>query len=263
MGIGDELMAAGEARALYARTGKPVRIRRQPGGPFRWFDVWDNVPYIAREDDPRPFSVHCAKDAEGRRSYIEGKTDERWTWRRYAPQPAEIVFSEAERSFGRQAAGCVFIEPNNKASGSPNKNWGWERWQALVDLAPAIDWLQPGAAGTPGLRGVRRIETGSFRLAAALLEQSRAAVLPDGGLYHAAAAVGTPAIVIRGGFAAPWVSGYAAQRNLYIDDPAFPLGCGMRRPCKHCMRAMAAITPELVAKELEELLEKLPGTLAA
>jgi hypothetical protein len=263
VGIGDELMAAGEARALHGRTSLPVKIRKQPEKDVRWWDIWDGLPYIARQDDARKCVEMAGKDGAGHRPYIARKSETQWIWKRYTPLPAEIAFTQAELAFGGQAASAILIEPHIKQSGSPNKNWGWARWQALVDLRPEWPWLQVGPAGVASLRGVLRIETPSFRLAAALLAQARAAVLPDGGLYHAAAAVGTPAIVIRGGFASPAVTGYATQRNLFVEDPAYPLGCGMRIRCEHCLRAMAAITPARVAAELEDLLEKLPRPVPA
>ena len=78
-----------------------------------------------------------------------------------------------------------------------------------------------------------------------MLSQSRLAVLPEGGLHHAAAASGTPSIVIFGGFISPRQTGYLHQSNLFTGgDP-----CGMRHRCSHCKRAMDRIT-------VEEVLEK-------
>lgn len=252
MGIGDEIITAGRAREHYQRTGRKVKIVRQ-AVRTKWFDVWDNLPYILREGSEERHDILRAKDKEGLRPYCAGKLGEQWIWQPYAPPVAEIRFTAAELEFGRAAAGAVLLEPNIKRDASPNKDWGWGRWQQLVDSAPWIPWLQAGPAGTSFLNNVRRIETATFRQAAALLGACKAAVLPEGGLHHAAAALGVPAVVLFGGYISPAVTGYAGQTALFIESKDWPLGCGMRRPCRHCAQSMAAITPEAVLGALEKL----------
>lgn len=263
MGAGDELMAAGIARAHHRATGRPVKIRMRPGSRVRWHEAWNGLPYLLREDDARPHDVQYARDERDLRPYIAGKTDERWTWRRYTPLPAELAFTAEERAFWQHAANAIVIEPNTKQGASPNKDWGRARWQALVDLRPDLPWLQLGPYGTRLLRGVRHLATPSFRHAAAALVTARAAVLPEGGLHHAAAAVGTPAVVLHGGFIAPQVTGYAGQRALFRATPEWPLGCGSRVPCAHCAAIWNDITPGQVLAALGGILEEPSRPLAA
>lgn len=255
MGIGDEIMAAGMARAHFEKTRRRVRLIRQAGRD-RWQDVWNNLPWLMQPGETGPCDTLYAKDTMGLRPYIATKSDRQWIWREYQPTASAFVFTDAEWQASRPADGAVVIEPNLKGGASPNKDWGRARWQQLVRLAPDLDWVQLGPAGVPLLKGVRHIETRSFRLAAAMLKRSRAAVLTEGGLHHAAAATSTPAVVIFGGFISPAVTGYATHRNLFTGGAGHPLGCGMRMPCGHCARAMAAITPEQVLAALQDILHE-------
>ena len=52
-----------------------------------------------------------------------------------------------------------------------------------------------------------------------MLSGARAAVLHEGGLHHAAAALGMPAVVLFGGMISPRNTGYDVHVNLAIDDP--------------------------------------------
>jgi len=256
-------MAAGTARVHYERTGRPVRMMRQSVRE-KWFDIWDGLPYLLRADEKKqPHDVLYAKDQDGLRPYIAAKMDVRWVWRAYGPSPAELRFTAEEREFAAAAAGAVILEPHIKLGASPNKDWGWARWKALIELRPDIDWLQLGPGEVRAIKGARRLVTRTFRQAAAALAASRAAVLPEGALHHAAAAVGTPAVVIFGGFIGPAVTGYPDQRNLFVQTPKWPLGCGMRQACAHCAEAMEAITPLRVARELEAALEADRRSVAA
>ena len=76
-------------------------------------------------------------------------------------------------------------------------------------------WVQLGAGGIRVLEGVRPIETADFRAACAALAGARAAVLPEGGLHHAAAALDIPAVVIFGAMTSPANTGYASHVNLF------------------------------------------------
>jgi len=65
----------------------------------------------------------------------------------------------------------------------------------------------------------------------------------EGGLHHAAAALGRPAVVIFGHFIDPEVTGYHGHKNLRGGAVGM---CGSWSSCPECVRAMEAITPEVV-----------------
>ena len=143
----------------------------------------------------------------------------------------------------------MILEPRLKPAASPNKDWGWQRW---AELARRLDRhglrvAQFGGPSTRPLPGAEVIACASFREACAVLSRARLAVLPEGGLHHAAAALGTPAIVIFGGFISPRQTGYLHQLNLFTGGAP----CGMRKRCRHCEQAMRRIeVDEVVARSL-------------
>lgn len=137
----------------------------------------------------------------------------------------------------------VVIEPNIKGGASPAKIW--PHYQAVVNALPDIEFRQP-SYGRQILQGVKAVPT-SLRQAALLIAGARAVLLPDGCLQHVAAAVGTPGVVIFGGFAPRECLGYPIHRTL--GDGAF----GFRKDRRESRAAMEAIRPEQVVRELKEI----------
>ena len=254
MGWGDELMVTGQARERQARDPRRVRVVYERP---RWHPAWDHNPRIARLDETGDFQELVARDGY-LRPYIARKEGDRWTWRAWGPPRGELYFTPDELDFGAQHAGHIIVEPNLKNGAPVAKQWGWVRWNKLAWLMNkrGIRLAQLGDPTAPRLDRVEVIRTPTMRHAAAVLARAAAAVLPEGGLHHVAAAVGTPAVVIFGGYIAPAVTGYADQVNLFPPDARWPLGCGSRHRCEHCAAAMVSIAPEAVAKELEKLLER-------
>ena len=272
MGVGDELMCSGEARALRRRDPRPVAVRDRYGA-LRWHALWDGVDGMAR-----PEQVQAGLDCQflvngpGARPYIDyaetkqiaaaaGVKGERkaprWAWKPYRPESGTVALTEQEKlraALARPAGPFVAVEPNIKET-TPNKAWGVERYQAVVDALPGVGFVQMGS-GPNVLSRVHRVETPSFRDAVSLLALAAAYVGPEGGLHHAAAAVDVPAVVIFGGFISPDVTGYSGHVNLFAGEG---LGCGNRNPCACCAEAMARITPERVAFELFEVLRQHGG----
>jgi hypothetical protein len=250
MGLGDHLIASGRARKLHQETGLPVLIVGRHNTRY-WSDLWDGVPYIIRRPAGRRYTTMI--DGSGVRAYIAGKSAERWTWRPFVPTPAQIVFTPAELAFAEPYRGMVMVEPNVKAIGHSNKAWFWDRWQAAVAALPEARFVQcvPGP-GTSHLAGPSaHIITPTFRHACAVLSVCKAFVGTEGGLMHAAAAVGTPAVILWSEFISPDITGYAMHRNIRHAGKA----CGMRTDCSGCRASMEAITVEEVVHNLQEILK--------
>ena len=272
MGIGDEIMVTGEVIRAQKREPRlacprPVVVLDRHRRP-RWHPIWDGNERIARV---RSADTRIIINGPGCRPYIDyaamkrwaaerglrwGAKDKRipWQWAAsYQATPGEIVFGLEEARWAVDHAPArpfVVVEPGLKPGAPVNKDWGRARWQALVAERRDLCWVQLGPLGTRTLEGVMLIETGDFRLAAALLASAAAFVGTDGALHHAAAALGVRAVVIWGGYTHPRNLGYAAHVNLHGGgDP-----CGARLPCDHCRNAMAAITPEQAAAALDRVL---------
>lgn len=236
-------MATAQVKQLNERTGRQVVVVNTLMKP-QWHEVFENNPRIARSFGRG--TVHVI-NASGVRPYIVSKGAERWTWKRWDIRPGEIYLSAAEKAFAAPHAGHVLIEPNTKVDGS-NKSWLWHRWQELVDRGGS--YIQVGAAGARRLDGVRFVETANFRQACAVLAASRAFVGTEGGLHHAAAALGVPAVVLFSEFISPDITGYPTQRNLRHAGKA----CGARYACAGCRVSMQAITVDEVESNLKDIL---------
>lgn len=249
MGWGDELITTSFVKRAYEKTGKLVVVGN--GVPI-WNPMFENNPKISRVEYPNCPWVRTVK---GNRHYVDwGQTNaSRVVFKEDARvEPGEIFFSPHELSLF-SVSDFVYIEPNIKGSYGRNKDWGFDRWQAVVDRLPHVRWIQP-----PGkrLRGVDQINTRTFREACALLSRALFFVGTDGGLHHAAAALGKRAVVVWGGFAPPKVLGYDFHINLHSGVRH----CGSVRACDHCRRAMDAISVEMVVDAIEECLRDLsPG----
>lgn len=241
------MMVTGEVKRAQARDPRPVVILDRHGNP-RSHALFDYNPRITYH---RASANQEIVNGSSVRPYIAGKTDQRWTWKPYRPEPGELYFTESEHLLGQQYQGYVVLEPNVKERDGRNKDWGWDRWLALLPLLKVLPLAQVGPPGTPLLPGVTHLITHSFRGACAVLSHARGFVGTEGGLHHAAAALGLPAVVIFGGFISPAVTGYDSHRNLFTGEG---LGCGTRQTCPHCRDAMNKITPEIVAKNLREII---------
>jgi len=257
MGIGDELLAAGEAQRIRAQTGNRVRIIDQDGRA-RWHSLWDGNDAILQPEEARLIPHVTLPNYRGHRQHILEHSRQRFVFNpTFRATPARITLTEPERAFARAYSGAIIIEPNVKAN-APNKQWGLDRWRDLVDLlhGVGIHPVQLGPRSVPVITGAMHVVTETIREAAAVMSVASAAVLPEGGLHHIAAAVRLRAVVIFGGFIDPRITGYAMHRNLFTAQEA----CGNRRPCEHCRAAMEKIEPRDVLRELQDvMLQRRPA----
>jgi Glycosyltransferase family 9 (heptosyltransferase) len=244
MGIGDDIMATGLARGL-ADKGQRAAFgdgKRLIWGPFSE-EAFRHNPNIARAvTDPGLVWIDYHK---GNRWYNKAGNG-RWIWNyEFAPTPGEFYFDNIEKQFAMVRTNSVLLEPNVPwhKSVAPNKDWGHEKWQALADKLIADRLLVCQTSyGKKRLERVHVVPISTFRSMAAALSGFDVVVTPEGGMHHAAAAVGTPAVVLFGGFIPPQVTGYPFHSNLTGGATA----CGSWRECPHCRAAMAAISVEEV-----------------
>lgn len=256
MGWGDELMAAGQAREIHERTGRMVQIIDR-NGYTRRHEAWNGNPHIVQAGQFIAGQVEQLRNGPGYRPYIKAKHTTHWEWMEFSPARADLILSEEELRCAdllrkqHDLTRFVLIEPNLKAKASPNKYWGTERWVALTARMreEGIRPIQIGPAGTRVIPGAELIVTSTFRIGCALLAHAKTAVLHEGGLHHAAAALGLRVVVIFGGFISPKQTGYPFHTNLFTGGTP----CGQRMPCRHCMIAMDQITPDMVFREMLQI----------
>lgn len=123
------------------------------------------------------------------------------------------------------------------AYSSANKNWRIESWEALVRNNAQHTFVQLGLGSEPRVRGTVDLRGLPLRVSFAVIARSSAFVGVDSGLAHAAAAVGTPAVVLFGA-STPAVYGHAQNVNLYhraACSPCFDIlgsePCPYGNPC--------------------------------
>ena len=196
MGFGDDVITTALAKRAFQQIGKKVRPGN--GVEVEWSAVFDHSPYLDKSSGP------WLKCSTGHRPYIDyAKCEQgRFAWNYgFKVEPGHIELTADERKAYPQRD-FVMIEPNTKrALGNNNKDWGFEKWQKVVRVMPHVRFLQAVGNGKQfvALQGVEAVDTKSFRDACALLSHASLFVGTDGGLHHAAAALGVRAVVVWGG----------------------------------------------------------------
>lgn len=141
----------------------------------------------------------------------------------------------------------VAVEPEtNTAYFGDLRAWPRESWQATVERVRRarsdVAIVQLGVGTAPALEGAVDLRNRtSFRVAALLLAKARLFVGTEGGLMHAANAVGARALILWGGITLPEFIGYPTrQRTLCKYVACAP--CGQNGWCDNgriCMRTIA------------------------
>jgi hypothetical protein len=256
MGVGDEIMAAGHARVVSEETGRRVQILDYYSRP-RWHEIWNGLPWIAAPHERR--GLMRIQNGPQCRPYVEYpftiERGQRWTQWRARDHVGAIALTERETVFANRIAAAlgpfVVIEPTLLPKSNQNKQWG--KWRDLVEVLTGAGHtvVQMGPNPTATLAGVNHfVKTMTFRAAAAVLSRASAAVLPEGGLHHAAAVLRVPAVVLFGGYISPETTGYPDHVNLAGDGRP----CGRWTPCVHCADIWARMSPDYVASHVEGIL---------
>lgn len=245
MGLGDEIMASGHAQRVWNDVQRPIVIADAHGKP-RWSEVWENNPVIVRKPTPDSLTI---KNAPGCRPYIAYPWNgrQKFSGWRARDHIGRFYFTDAEIDAAIKATAAIsrpflVIGPTIKANANPNKDWGFDRYQALVEVMPAVTFVQLGPSGTRRLRGIRHIETPGFRSAAAILALAAGYVGAEGAMHHAAAALSLPAVVLVGSAVPVESLCYETHTNMAHGDP-----CGSWAPCAHCRTNMDEVTVNDVA----------------
>lgn len=257
MGIGDEIMASGMARGAAAR-GR--RVAFGDGVKIKWSRfselVFRNNPNVAAPGCEFDTDIEWIPYYKGHRIYNE-PGQSKWTWNYgFKPIPGEFFFSDDEINYSRSysGSGLVIIEPNvpQYKSVASNKQWAPERFHAVARRLMA-DGHRVAQFSYGGLHSlpVEQISTPDFRRAVAILAHARLYIGPEGGMHHAAAAMGVPAVVIFGGFVPPQVTGYDFHHNVAVGK-----ACGSWLPCAHCYNALRVITEDMVYQPAREFLDE-------
>ena len=93
------------------------------------------------------------------------------------------------------------IQPNSKTSYTPNKDWGFEKYQKIVTKFKNINWVQVGLKGDLILDDVKNyVGMTSLRELAFLIKNADFVLADEGLLNHMASAFESKSFVIFSGF---------------------------------------------------------------
>lgn len=249
MGLGDEIMAAGQAQVLFEKgDGRRVVICDHHERP-RWHPVWENNPIILRPEQTGRERVYLVKNDRFCRPYIiyPFTRDSGWNynknWRArdyrgrvYLTAEEEAIGLRLQRTLGRYA----YIEPSVKEDSTTNKDWGLDRFAGVVLNNRDIPFVRVVHGDPRPLLGAMQFSGLTYRQAAGILKHAALYVGVEGGMHHTAMAFGVPAVVIFGGAIDVEVLGYPEHVNVVDTGPGSP--CGSYLPCRHCAEALDRIT---------------------
>lgn len=232
-------MALGRAEREYYATSKPVLICNGQG-KAREHEAWAGSPCVGHGGG------RIIDSSGGHRPYIKQFVNYKSIFNiDHVARAGRVYFDESYLPQRRLEKPYIVVSPHIKANASPNKSWGFERWQRVVDGLDCRVYQLLADPSERVLEGVEAIKTPSFKHAIAIIAGAACVICNEGGSHHMAASYGVPAVVVFGGFTPVSVTGYEFHHNIGTD-----LGyCGSWKRCDHCQQAMKMIT-------CEEVLEK-------
>lgn len=175
----------------------------------------------------------------------------------YIPKRPLIFLTDKEKEqhyLPRSSKPWIAIQSTGNKITTQNKNWSVEKFQQVVDqLRDEYSIVQFGSSDDFPLKvDLNLCGKLSLRQVFVALGECKAFVGQVGFLMHAAATVKVPALIVYGGFEAPWQSAYEA--NINIDNPVDCSPCWIWGPCPHSNKCMVEITVEHVMQGFHQLI---------
>jgi hypothetical protein len=182
-------------------------------------------------------------------------------------RPSCVVDRELREGFLRAWEGLPrpWIVVNRHASQwTPNKDWPSRHWDELTERL--LGWatvVEVGTTSDPGARQfvsdryVNLVGQISLDQLVAVIACADLNVGPISAPVHIAAAVGTPSVVIFGGYEPPVCTHYAGNIDLYSALPCSP--CWLREPCPFEKKCLTRISPDIVERSIGRLWGRFRG----
>lgn len=270
-GIGDDLLCTAVLREMHKRGRTEVAMMTN------WPDLFKNLPYPVRTVPFEFGAIQCIErtgiscqrpsyaeeiSADPQRlRFFEGHFIEAMCRSVGIEGPVDlhptVFLTEEEKERQRRFGGHIVVQTSrsNPRFSSSNKEWIPESW---ARLAPMINTLgkvvQVGSVGDPDFPEAEDMRgKTTLRELAAILAQGRIFIGLEGFLMHLARAVGTPAVILYGGFISPAKSGYPQNINLFTQLPCSP--CGYTNFCEYQKECMKKIQPESVKEAVIKILK--------
>ncbi len=190
-------------------VGGQIKYQVQGTAPCRKLVVsWTNMPMFACTATTGTFHIVIYESSNIIENYIQSKQFCAWQG------------GTATQGIHNNAGTIGITVPgrNSTVWTANNDTWRWTPSGPVV--TPTLTWYQVGNSSAK--KYTNWIETKTFREALAILNKASVFVGTDGGLHHAAAALGIPSVVIWTGFSSPRHLGYDTHRNIH--DGSEPCG---------------------------------------
>jgi hypothetical protein len=164
----------------------------------------------------------------------------------------EIFFSKKELTKFKDSLPMEenygLIQSEGKKSFTPNKDWGWSRFQEVVNKTKGrINWIQVGSSNDTRLNGcLDMCGKLSFRQLAFIFEKARFGLFQEGMFTHLAAALRLETLTIYTGFMSPSISAYE-NNHAIVPDKVDCAPCWLLSSCPNAMACIKSVTPQKVA----------------
>lgn len=286
MGYGDEIIASFVVSEVGKRfPDKKIAISKPNSFPMlrRWdkqqSQIYQNNPYLInpaafghihksdlvyypdwRGNRPRRFdkSIFSKKIVPLNPEVFDWLDEKYYTdeagHKRFKAYPGSIFFSEEENSkinhLKKKYGDHILI---NTLSASTNKDWGIANWSEFVkQISSRHKMIHPSKSKIDSLPFY---ETKSFRDLLMLISSVKAVVTTEGGVHHAAAALGIPAVVLFGGRMNVEMMGYQDHLNISINMGRTPCHCRSGASCEYCEKCWRNLSPLMVYESFLRLVE--------
>ena len=156
----------------------------------------------------------------------------------------------------------ALIHSEGKGTYTPNKDWGSDNFQSLIDKMPEVSWVQIGLESDIKLNGCidYRGRTPSVRELAYVISKAEFIVCLEGLYNHLASSVCTTSFVIFSGFHPPQIASYENTVPITCDPPPSCAPCWLTVKCplpeKPCT---SRIYPDRVADMIAKHMYVLRG----
>ena len=260
VGLGGYLMWTPLAREVNKMTGGAKVLPVETNGNFIKIihsPIFENNPHMCQDFEEKsyllpisfnnPSTNYCKSDTPEKAIQRHDKHIIHQICEHYginnAELKCEIFLSEAEITNAANLlkdvdGDFITIDPHTKDEYTVNKRYPFQKWQNVVDKVrnnSEIKIIQIGNKTDQVLEGVIDF-TGitTFRQAAAIISHAVLHVGPEGGLMHAANAVGTKSVILITGFLHPRMTCYKENSNIWIGKNHGPRG--MKIECPKCKK---------------------------
>jgi len=140
----------------------------------------------------------------------------------------------------------AIIQPIGKTTYTPNKEWGFEKYQKVINATKdQITWIQVGLKNEKLLENVIdfRGKTKNIRELAFIIKKANFILSNEGLLNHLAAAVNTKSFVIFSGFHPVEIANYENTFPITTDLKLECAPCWLLKPCpyskKYCTESIS------------------------